>query len=487
MFGADKRYLSFSLSETVIKLAQVKSSGIVEKVARITAVDTSTDALGQALKNLLNGFDRKASVICTIPIGSSTSKTIEVPSSDPQEIKSIINLQVNRHTPYSREEILMSYINLGPGSPNHTKVLLVIVHRNVVKDRLMVLEKAGLSPDKILFVPEGVGRLYSRNIKKDSQAIGLIDITLNSVNFMVVARGSVTFCRSIHIGVQQLVEGQESVSKLLSEINKSIAAYTSEETDAPIVAYTVTTDNEVVKNILPALREGLKSDILVNPYINFVKAGGVKNRLQKDFADDSFLDVIAPVATVSKCEVNLMPDEMVAKKTVEHQSKEAIKTVIAALLILVLLGSAIISKIYFKDTFLNENLKAQYQPQKEEVQKLQERLNKIKVVKKYLQSRMVSLDIIHELYRVTPTKIYLNSITFDEDGGLTITGISPSTIGLSDSMAQVNAYEKALDGSSMFKDVKTSTTTKKDNGKDVIAFEIKLKVEESVKGVKSDY
>jgi Tfp pilus assembly PilM family ATPase/Tfp pilus assembly protein PilN len=484
MFGADKRYLSFSLSETVIKLAQVKSSGVVEKVARISSADSSADSLGQSLKNLLNGFDRKASVICAIPISASTSKTIEVPSFDPQEIKSIINLQVNRHTPYSREEVLVNYVNLGPGSPNHTKVLLVIVHRNVVKDRLIVLEKTGLNPDKILFVPEGVGRLYSKglNLKKDSQAIGLIDVTLNSVNFMVVSRGAVTFCRSIHIGTQQLLQGQDAVVKLVEEINKSVAAYTSEETDVPISSYVLSTDHDVIKTLVPALQQGLKADVLISPYTSFIKTSSVKTRLQKDFSDDSFLDVIAPAATVSKCEVNLMPDEMIAKKTVESQSKEAIKTVVAALLILVLLGAGILSNIYFKDYFLNQNLKAQYEPQKEEVQKLQERLNKIKVVKKFLQTRMMGLDVIRELYKVTPTEIYLNSIVMDDEGALTMTGISPSKKGLSDSMDQINAYQKALDASPMFKDVKTSTTTKKDNGKDVIAFEIKLKVEEPSKG-----
>jgi Tfp pilus assembly protein PilN len=75
----------------------------------------------------------------------------------------------------------------------------------------------------------------------------------------------------------------------------------------------------------------------------------------------------------------------------------------------------------------------------------------------------------------------LNTLAFDEDGTLTVSGLSPSTVGFSDSMSQVNSYEKALTASSMFKDVKTSTSTKKDNGKDIVAFEIKLKVEESVK------
>ncbi len=484
MFGADKRYLSFSLSEAVIKIAQVKSSGIVEKVARASAADASIESLGETLKTVLNGFDRKAPVICVIPVSAATSKTIEVPSVDPQEIKSIINLQVSRHTPYSKEEVLVGYVNLGSGAANHTKVLLVIVHRNIVKDRLKILENASLNLDKIFFAPEGIGRLYSKglNLKKDAQPVGLIDVTLTSVNFMVISGGSTIFCRSIPVGIKQLVEGQDALNTLLEEIKKSVAAYTSEDTDVPIAFYVVTTEHEVIKNILPALQEGLKAEVLNGSYLTFVKAGAVQSKLQKDFADDSFLDVIAPVTVISKCEVNLMPDEMIAKKTVERQSKEAVKTVVGALVILILLGGAIMSKIYFKDVFLNQNLKTKYAPQRQEAQKLQERLNKVKIVKKYLQGRMVSLEIIRELYRVTPTKVYLNSIAFDEDGNLTISGISPSTMGLSDSMSQVNSYEKALSASAMFKDVSTSTTTKKDNGKDVVAFEIKLKVEEFSKG-----
>jgi Tfp pilus assembly PilM family ATPase/Tfp pilus assembly protein PilN len=477
MFGSDKRYLSFSLSETVIKLAQAKSSGTVEKIARVSAVDVSPESLGQSLKAALNGFDRKAPVICVVPVSAATSKTIEVPSIDPQEIKSIINLQVNRHTPYSREEVLVGYVNLGEGAPNHTKVLLVIVHRNIVKDRLNILEKAGLNTDKILFAPEGVGRLYSKglNLKKDGSPVGVIDVTLNSVNFMVLARGSVIFCRSIPIGIKQLVESQESVNQLLEEIHKSLESYIGEDVDAPAASYVVTTDHEAVRNILPALKEGLKAEVLVSPYINFVKAGSVKSKLQKDFADDSFLDVIAPVAMVSKCEVNLMPDEMIAKKTVERQSKEAIKTVVAALLILLLLGGAIMSRIYFKDAYLNQNLRAHYAAQKAEVQKLQERLNKIKVVKSYIQGRMVSLEVLRELYKITPTQIYLNTIVLEEDGALSISGIS-------DSMSRVFSYVKSLSDSSMFKNVKTkSTATKKDNGKDVAAFELNLQVADSPK------
>ncbi|MEI7998134.1 MAG: pilus assembly protein PilM [Candidatus Omnitrophota bacterium] len=479
MFGNDKRYLSFSLNESVIKIVQAKSSGVVEKVARASASDVSLDNLGGVLKTLLNGFDRKAAVICAIPASVVTSKIIEVPSSDPQEIKAIINLQVSRHTPYSREEVLVGFFNLGPGSPNNTKVLLVIAHRNVIKDRLTILEKASLSADKILFVPEGVGRLYSKglNLKKESAPLGVIDVSLQSVNFMVVAKGAVTFSRSIPIGIKQIIESQEIVTKILEEINKSIAAYTSDEGEAAIGSFVITTDNDVVNNLLPALKEGLKSEVRISSYVNLIKTGSVKSKLQRDFADDSFLDVIAPVVSVAKCEVNLMPEEMILKKTVERQSKEAIKTVVASLLILILLGATIMSKIYFKDAFLNQNLKARFASQKQEVQNLQGHLNKIKIVRQYLQSRMISLDIIREFYKITPPQIYLSSIVFDESGELMITGISASPTGISDSMSQVYSYEKILSGSSFFQKVtRKAMATKKDSGKDVVTFELALQV-----------
>jgi len=479
MFSAEKRYLAFSLNENIIKLVQAKSSGVVEKIARATVESGSPEALGSSLKTLLNGFDHKASLICVIPGSVASSKIIEVPSIDPQEIKSIINLQISRHTPYSREEVLIGYINLGQGTQNNTKMLLVIAHRNVIKDRLTILEKASLNPDKILFVPEGMGRLYSKglNIKKDAPPIGVIDIASHVVNFVVVSRGSTTFCRSIPIGINQLIEGPEAVNKLLEEILKSIAAYTGEDSETPIGSYLVTTDHDVVKSILPALSEGLHSDIRISPYVDLIQAKAVKNTLNRDFADDSFLDVIAPIASASKCEVNLMSEEMVNKKNLEKQSKEAIKTVIAIPLLLVLLAGAIGSKMYFKSTFLNQNLRAQFAEQRQEVQKLQEKLNKVKVVTQYLQGRMISLDIIREIYRVTPTQIYLNTVVLDDDGTLTLTGISASSTGASDSMAQVYAFEKALTDSSLFKNIKRkSMTTKKDNDKDVAAFELSVQV-----------
>ena len=474
MFGADKKYLTISINDGIIKLAQGSSSGILEKVGRgAYPADASADEAAKSLKPLLAPFNRKIPVICVIPASCATAKNIEVPSSDPEEIKSIINLQASRHTPYSREEVLISYINLGLNASNNTRLLLVIVHRNVVKERVSILEKAGLDVDKIIFVPEAQARYYAKalNLKKDAPPVGIIDFSLNATSYIVISKTSLLFVRNIPIGIKDILQGADSIAKLQDEIKKSMESFAQEDgKDAP-VSYLVTTKHEAVSNCLPLLKETLNIEFQLNVFSNFIKGSGdARRKLQSDFGDDSFLDVIAPASSVIKCEINLMPDEMILKKAVERQKNEGFMTGFAALGLMFLVGGLIMTNIAFKDVYLNKNLREHFAPQKAEVKVLQEKMNKIKIVRGYLTGRMTSLDIIHELYTITPNSIYLNNIVVDEDGTVTIDGIS-------DSMSDVFSYVKSLNDSTVFKEAKTkSTSTKKDNGKDVAAFEIEFKM-----------
>ena len=70
-------------------------------------------------------------VVGVIPSYLTITKNIEVPSRDSQEIREIINLQASRHTPYSREEIIIDYINIGAYKQNYTKVLLAVSYTHL--------------------------------------------------------------------------------------------------------------------------------------------------------------------------------------------------------------------------------------------------------------------------------------------------------------------------------------------------------------------
>jgi len=474
MFGADKKFLTISINDGVIKLAQATASGLLERVARgVFSASSGSDEAASVLKSLLTPFNHKLPVICVIPASAATAKNIEVPSSDPEEIKSIVNLQASRHTPYSREEVLISYINLGMNANLNTRLLLVIVHRDMVKERISILENAGLNVDKILFIPEAQARFYAKalNLKKDSAPLGIIDFSLNACSYMITSKGFLFFERHIPIGIKAIKEGGDAVAKLQDEFKKSMDAFMQEDGNEAPSSYVVTTKHDAVNNILPVLKEALGIELQVKAFSDFIKGPtDIRKKLQSGFDDDSFLDVIAPASCAIRCEINLMPEEMILKKMVDRQSQEVSKSGMAAVIIMVLVGAMIMSNIYFKDTFLNKNLRDKFASKKAQVQALQEQMNKTKLVRGYIEKRMLSLNIIYALYAIVPHTMYLNSLTVDDDGTVSIDGVS-------DTMAQVYSFVKSVDDSTMFKEAKLkSTSTKKDNGKDVAAFDIEFKL-----------
>jgi Tfp pilus assembly protein PilN len=133
-------------------------------------------------------------------------------------------------------------------------------------------------------------------------------------------------------------------------------------------------------------------------------------------------------------------------------------------------GGGLLSRVYFKDVFLRQNLVEKYSDQKKEVGLLEGTMNKTRILRDYLQARQLPLEAVRELYRIIPNEMYLSNISMDDQGDVTIQGVS-------ESMSRVFAVVTALEESPLFENVKTkSTTAKKERGKDVAAFEIVLKL-----------
>lgn len=473
MLNQDQDYLSVSLTEQSVKVAQVKSSGVVVKVARKEVSSASVDTLTNQLSAALKGFNtKKLRVLCVIPASVATTKNIEVPSIDSEEIKSIINLQAARHTPLSREEILVGHINLGSYQSNYTKVLLVIVNRSVVKDRLKVLEGAGLDVHKVVFEPEGIARFYAKALasRKDSAPVGIIDVGPLSTTVVIESRLTAVMCRSIPVGTKELGSGSaEARDKLVAEIKTSLDSYREEDIDRQPAQFVLTSSQTIVKDLQPSLAAAVGVPIQVTPFVDLVKfSGAVKKTIERDFLGDSLTDLLAVAATEPRCEVNLMPEEILMKRSVEKQSREAMVAGVLVVVILLLAGFTLGAKNYFKETFLNQNLKAKFAGQHEKVLALEDEMRKTKLIRGILDSRLSSLEALRGLYAVVPNDIYLNSVNQAEDGVITISGIAETT-------SRVYSFVSTLSESRIFNGVKTkSTSGKKDRGKDMIAFEIEF-------------
>jgi len=481
MFKRNPYCICISLTEDMLKIVQLKGVGSSAKVNHILSKDIQgieEDALPKVLQSSLHGFKVKFSdIISIIPSSMVTTKNIEIPSVNDDEIKSIVNLQAGRHTPFSREEIQIGYINLGVFKNNYTRVLLIIANKNVLKKQMNLFEKIGLKVKQVLFAPEGVANLYVDilNLKEEEGSVGIIDVGRNSTDFILIHQKTAFAFRNIPVGKTQLSSGgPASEQKLVDELKKTIESYENEEIGDMPSRFIITVDDDYTKSLQTVLASQLKWNVQNVPYVDFVKATPKALKQAGDaFLENSFLDIIAAGSFVENAQVDLVPEEIQMKKSIQFQGQEIFKAAVLGFILMVLVAGTLGLKIYFKSIFLNK-LTNQYQDTREEVASLENISTQTRLIQNYLESRMVSLDTIKELYNSVPDEIYLTGIVMDEEGNISVHGIS-------DIASLIFNLGATLKESELFKKVNIkSTTARKDRGKDVSAFEITLKLKTAV-------
>ncbi len=478
MFKKDAAYLSLALDSETFKVAHVTFSPTEKKlvdVGKRNVREIPPEDLAKTIQATLKELNvKKAQAICIIPAQLVTTKNIEVPSIDPAEIKSIIDLQAGRHTPYSREEILVGYIPIGVFQRNYTKILLTIVNRDIVKKQLAVFEDAGIKISRVLFAPEGIAYFYTQVLKakKEDIPVGIINIANAATDFIIEFNQTAATSRSIPVGMSHLIkEGPPAQERLIAEILKSVEAYQNEDIHTLPESYILTTDDPKIQELHSVLQEKLKTNVKIIPYLDYVQSSqSVMVKLVSEYNDDSLLDLIATGLNCNDVQVDLTPEEVKVQRSIEEKGKEVVKSAIFAVVFLFFVSGIFFSKIYFRGLFLDQ-LQSEYEEKHKAVSALETVAQRTRIIKDYLKGRMVSLDTLNEIYQVLPDEIYLEGINIDEKGKITIQGVS-------ESMSRVFNLVTALEDSALFKSVKTtSTTAKKDRGKDVAAFEIVFKLE----------
>ncbi len=478
MFKKDTTYIVVSMTETEVSLCHVLVSGQVRKllsVYRDKILAGEQNQIPDRIRAAVLAMNaKKATPILVIPSHLVTTKNIEIPSLDPEEIHSIIDLQAGRHTPYSREEILVGYISIGVFQRNYTKVLLVIVNRDAVKNDLDLLALAGLKVNKVLFEPECLAHYYADvlQIQPEQDPIGILDISQEKTDFLVQYNQTVATCRSIPIGISHIQADPASKERLVQELTQSLEAYESEDINKLPVRYVVTNQNEIIAQMIPLLEGALKVTVESLPFYEFMETSvELKTRLMQGAEDHfSFAALVAACCVQSQLQIDLTPQEIKVQRAIEEKGKQLIFFCILGMVILVLICAGVLSNVYFRELQLKK-VESEYERKHRQVVTLDRIAHRSRIMKDFLQGRMTSLDVIQEIYYLVPKEIYLQTIFIDENGTINIQGIS-------ESMSRVFDLVKAFEDSPLFKAAKArSTTATKDRGKDAAAFDIVFKLE----------
>ena len=440
-----------------LKIAVIDGAGSSPQISKLSLVPVQdgVDGLGKvfagAWKSIKAG---KEPIIACLPRQLVTVRMIELPSTDPAEIHDMVDLQVGKQTPYSKDEIVYDYKLVGGTRQGYTTVMLGIAQRSIVRQVFYAFEEAGIEIDRLTFSTEAVAALSARGGKGDA-CRAVLDVDSSFSDFIVMKGGCIQFSRSISVGADRLADS-DSVSRLVKDVRSAIEAYRTERSGGAIGSVEVSGVISAVQPVVKELNEaGLKCS--VKDAVTSLKRAPKADANMKNVSMSSLVGLAAAPGAL---EFNLVPDSISVRRglVLKAKSLTAFGSLVMASLVCLSLWGSIRGFALRQDISSMKGDLAAVGQRAEKVADMMGIVRQVRDRKDPGGSPLGALLELRSALSKTGDRIKMSGVDFDAAGGTFL------FTGMADDTKDIRSFVKALEQSECFADVRESGTASKKVG-----------------------
>ncbi|MCM8789665.1 MAG: PilN domain-containing protein [Candidatus Omnitrophica bacterium] len=407
------------------------------------------------------GQKKNLEVLVALSRNKVTLRRLDLPSRQPSEIQSMLGLHVFRQVPYPKEEIIWGYQNLGFDGVNSTSVLLVIVHREVLRNIFNAFMSLNLLPEAMLISSQGIIHYLHSLVSDKTQIQGsylILDIDYNYSDLMLVANNNLRSSIVISRGAEHL-KSEEEAEKFNSELKQALVIFNNESYRPSLFFLTGAASNT----------EDLIKDYIEKDFN--LRFQYVKNKQGQTIEGIDTVSVSAVLGFSYKKEkqdISFILPEAQIKKEIKLKLKQLLIFGATVTYCFILLGVLALIKINKLESY-RDKLDKRVTQLRLSSGKLSEVAEKINIVKKYWNADDSIVSYIYELMRLCPENITLTNFNWEWQKKLSIRGYAQE-------MPDVSAFLKVLNNSKNFSGVQTRyIRRRKIKDKETVDFELESK------------
>jgi len=447
-----------------LKMAQVEPSRGGVSISRLH-LERFDPASGVSPQSVLSAFKSmragKTPVVAYLPRQMVNIRMLELPSTNPEEIADMVDLQAGKQTPYSKDEILSDYRIVGTGREGYTHVMLAIVQRSVVRQRFHILEEAGVEVDRMSVSSEGILNWCLQGVPGSRGATAILDVDSYYSDFSVVSGGRMVFTRSILFGANQLLEEYEKwKEKFALEVQRSLEMSRAEQAGTTLSGLFLTGAGPNIKDLASYLGTKLNLSVEVKDSLQNARKLPSKPSLKDpQYQAVSLTAIIGMGLAPENLEFNLTPDSVRLRKGLMQRARTLTWFGILLLTVLATLSMYAMQKLYLKKD-RRDQLRREYEVVKPAAQHIRKMQSIISVVRQRGDAKWATLNLLSEVHRQVPKDVVvLDSIDLD----LQTKEEKVQLEGTADSMQDVRTLVGNLEQSPLFAGVKEEGSTSQDS------------------------
>lgn len=379
---------------------------------KLSSIADAASALSKAIKaKKFAGIP----VVASLPRQVVNIRMLELPSEDPDEVADMVELQVGKQTPYSRDEITSGYRSFPSDRPGYTRVMLAIVQQSALRQRFSILEEAGVEPARMTVSLEGM-LSWARSSIGTGGCVALLDVDSTCTDIVVMSGDGIAFSRTVLVGADQLLaDDRKSKAKFTQEIARTLEAFQSDSPGSKVERVILTGAGPNVSGLVEHLSEDVGIPVEVVDCAKSVTGMPSSPGLDSDeYNVVSVTPLIGMALAPDSLELDLVPDSVGMRKSLVSRAKMLTAFAMLVMTGLVTFSLFGITKLYTNRTRL-ASLEAELAakaPQVTEVKKM----NAItRIVNRRLNPRFTMLNVLAKLNPLIPVDTFLDSIDIDLD------------------------------------------------------------------------
>ena len=197
--------------------AYAKEGGRIESAAAFS-ID---DSLASRLKALWEDREYSCTGVTLCIDGPETLvRVIDFPRVDKKALRDSLSFELEHHTPYKFDEVFFDFSVIADDAQNDKiKILLALVKREFLEEKLLILKEAGVRPAKVVLGPVVLFNAFKKANPQSDQTVAIFDYGYNTSMLTVVDKGSIVLAREIKRGIKELY------TRVGTAIGSDIASY----------------------------------------------------------------------------------------------------------------------------------------------------------------------------------------------------------------------------------------------------------------------
>ncbi|MFZ5801238.1 MAG: pilus assembly protein PilM [Candidatus Omnitrophota bacterium] len=469
-------------TDTHLKVCQSKDTPSGKIIAQLLFenLNVASDAdLAKSLSVLIARLKLPpGKVIGVLPRSQATMRFLRLPSQDPVEIENMIGLQIAKHTPYSKEDVVVDYLLAGKDDEGHSLVALVIAHKDAVNRYVNIFKTAKLNLNQLTLSSQGICDLYlyyqgklKMALKKETVLI--LEVDKASTEACFYFENNLLYSRPLQIGSSQIIE--EQTASLLEELRLTISSFNKENPgSAPkrlVLAGSIPNIDSLSKKLETEL--SLEAEI-INPRLELPIEKNISLPLSWTSGEVSAGAVLGFALQKAAKPLNLLPRRIIAEHRQEKERKEMVSSLVLLGVIFGMLVTGFFIKVSKQARYLDALVRSM-EENREKVKTIEAMSKRMAVIREIVSPAVSAVEIIYDIYAVFPTDMTLSSLEYDETGNVVLEG--SATL-----MSRVFDLQGRLEQAAHFKDVEVKFVSKRNTpAGEVCDFKITCQVDRKAK------